>query len=127
VADRREADELLVVALASGQTVTAAAASAGVGVKTVRRRLKEDGFRLPVRHARSEMVAAVAGRLAGNMTLATDTLVTLLTDPDSGVKLRAATKIVELGLRAAEVVDLEQRVQELERANAPDGGDDGDD
>lgn len=116
MADRHSADELLIAALAGGKTNEQAATASGVSVRTVRRRKKEPEFMRRVRQARAEMVAAASGKLADHMTAATDTLVTLLTDPDSGVKLRAATKIVELGLRATEVVDLEQRLAELERA-----------
>jgi len=48
------------------------------------------------------------------MTAASDTLVSLLADPDSGVKLRAAAKIIEIGLQAVGVTDLKQQLQELE-------------
>jgi hypothetical protein len=114
VADRRPADELLVHALASGQTDVQAAASAGVSARTVRRRRRERAFMKQVRKARAELVSGAAGKLAGSMTAASDTLASLLTDDDPAIRLKAADKILAHALRAAELVDLEARVSELE-------------
>lgn len=113
--DRRSADELLVVALASGKTIKDVAAVAGVSETTAKRRMKADGFRRRVQQARAEMVASAAGKLASSMTQAADTLVSLLSDPDSNVRLKAADKVLAHAMRAAELVDLEQRVQDLEK------------
>lgn len=119
MADRHDADELLVVALAAGQTVTAAAASAGVGVKTARRRLALPWFRAEIRRRRAEVVGEAVAKLTQNMTAASDKLVSLMNDPDATVQLRAAVKVIELGFRGAEVADLEQRVRELEHQQEP--------
>lgn len=67
-----------------------------------------------VKKARAELVSRAAGRLAGSMTAASDTLASLLTDDDPAIRLKAADKILAHALRAAELVDLEARVSELE-------------
>lgn len=119
--DRSAADELLVVALASGKTIKDAAAAAGVSETTAKRRVKAAGFRRRVADARGQMIAAAAGQLAANMTAAADALVALLADPDANVRLKAADKVLSHAVRTAELVDLECRVQELERAAEPPG------
>jgi hypothetical protein len=125
VAAGRDADELLVLALATGRTHAQAAAAANVSERTVNRRMSDPAFKARVRKARGAMVAAASGKLAANMTAAADALVLLLADADPTVRLRAATKLIELGVRTAELVDLEHRVQELEKATGT--GDDDDD
>ncbi len=126
MADRRTADELLVHALASGQTDVQAAASAGVSARTVRRRRGEPAFMKRVRRARAELVSNAAGRLANSMTSAADELVNLLADPDPMVRLRAADKVLSHALKAAELVSLEERVSELEGDGTDaEGADDG--
>ncbi len=128
MADRRGADDLLVHALSCGQTLEQAAASAGVSARTARRRTKEAGFMRRVRKARAELVGNAAGRLAANMGAASDTLAALLSDDDPNVRLKAADKIIGHAMKAAELIDLEARVSQLEGDHDDDteGADDGD-
>ena len=125
MADRRPADELLIHALASGQTDIQAANAAGVSARTVRRRRGERAFMRRVRKARAELVSGAAGRLAGTLAAASDTLAALLADDDPMIRMRAADKVLAHGLRAAELVSLEERVSELESAADPDHTHDG--
>ncbi len=109
-------DELLAHLLASGATITAAAKKADVARKTVHRRLEDPAFRAKVSEARRGMLSRAAGRLARRMGDAADELARLLRDDDATVRLRAAGKLLELGIRVTETLDLAERVEELEKA-----------
>jgi hypothetical protein len=64
---RRNADEALALAVASGQTLRAAAAAAGIGERTVVRRMADLAFRRRVSELRAEMVAQALGKMADGM------------------------------------------------------------
>jgi HEAT repeat protein len=112
------ADQTLAAALAAGQTVTAAAAAAAMSEQTAYRRLSEPAFRQHVDALRSALLSTAAGRLADGMLPAVDVLRALLASRKEDVRLRAAVKVIELGLKVAELADLEHRVAELERRAA---------
>ena len=110
---RHSADDKLAAALASGLTVRDAAAVADVAERTATRRMADAGFRRQVVELRSATVRSAAGKLADGMTAAADTLRGLLTHADDSLRLRAASKLLELGLKTWQVVDLETQVSEL--------------
>src|SRR5687767_9697215 len=99
---RKNADSGLVVALACGATVEAAAKAAGVSESTVHRRLREPTFRQRVVEARDEMVSRSVARLSATSTLAADTLRGLLAARSETVRLGAARAVLELGSRLRE-------------------------
>ncbi|MGC4051924.1 MAG: hypothetical protein QM757_21490 [Paludibaculum sp.] len=118
---RISADDALAAALAAGQTVIAAASTAGVSERTAFRRLDDPAFRARVAELRAGMVSTAAGRLADGMGQAADVLRALLAHKDPHVRHRAAAKLLEVGLKVVELAELEQRVAELERATEPGG------
>ena len=95
---RSDADEALAAAIAAGRTVRDAAATAGVSERTADR------------------------RLADALGEASDVLRALLTSGEDRVKLRAASEVLTQGLRVAELVELQRRVEELERRQNAAGG-----
>jgi hypothetical protein len=113
---RRNADEALALALASGQTLRDAAAATGIGERTATRRWADTAFRRRVAELRGEMVGQAAGKMAGAMTAAVDTLRQLL---DAGtppaVRLGAARTMLELAVKLRESVELEARIAALEQ------------
>lgn len=113
---RKEARELVAVALAGGATVAAAAAGANVGPKTVRTWLKDPGFVSRVDAFRSEAVAAALGKLTDGMADAGQVLRDLLRSNDEDVKHKAAVKIIELGSKLRTDVALADRLAALEAA-----------
>jgi len=115
---RHSADDLLAAQLAAGKTVRDAAATAGVSEKTAHRRAADPDFRAEVSKVRAGFIAGAAGILADGMAEAAGTLRSLLADADANVRHRAAVKLIELGMRAVELVELEARVSELEMAGA---------
>ena len=113
---RHSADDLIAAQLAAGKTVRDAAATAGVSEKTAHRRVGDPEFRKMVSGVRAGLIGSTAGILADGMTEAAGALRALLADTDPNVRHRAAVKLIELGLRTSELVDLEARVSELELA-----------
>lgn len=112
---RRNADEALALALASGKTVRDAAAELGIGERTAARRLVDLAFRARVNELRGEMVSRALGRMADGMTEAADTLRGLLHAESEAVKLGAARSLLEIGVKLREAVELEAEVKELAR------------
>ena len=104
----------LALILATGATVTAAAESVGVSRMTAHRKLRKPAFRKLVAELRSQLFNSALGRMAENMTHATDALGSLLDANDPGVKLRAAKAVLGLAIRLRDSVDVSDRISELE-------------
>jgi hypothetical protein len=113
---RQEADRVLLQALACGATVEHAARKAGVGERTVYRRLAEANFVRQLRDLRTEMVQRTAGMLTGAGMGSVKTLVDLQSDVavPAGVRRRSARDILEMGLKFREADELEQRLAAVE-------------
>jgi hypothetical protein len=104
----------LIAALAAGQTVKAAAASAGVSERTAHRRLEDAGFWQAVVDARAKLVDNALGQLADASAAAVTTLRALLDADGETARLGAARAILELGNKLRESVEFEQRISRLE-------------
>jgi hypothetical protein len=107
--------DALALALASGKTITEAAAIAGLSRRTATRRVADPTFRLRVAELRAEMVGRALGKMADGMAAAADTLRGLLDAEGESVRLGAARSILELGNKLRESVELEQRLADLEQ------------
>src|SRR5262249_16669357 len=113
---RSGADEALAVALARGLTIAAAAEAAGISERTARRRLKDAAFRARVKQLRGEMVERTVGALSDASGKAVRTLSRLLgPSTRAGVRRSAAATILGELVKLKGVLDLEERVAELER------------
>jgi len=112
---RRNADEALALAVASGQTLRDAAQTARVGERTATRRWADADFRRRVAHLRGDMVQRSLGRMADGMAEAADVLRKLLAAESESVRLGAARSLLELGVKLRESVELEERLADLER------------
>jgi hypothetical protein len=113
---RKAADRVLLQALACGATVENAARKAGVGERTVYRRLADAGFRRQLQELRTEMMQRTAGMLTGAGMGSVKVLVDLQTDVamPPGVRRRSARDVLELGLKFREAAELEQRLAAVE-------------
>ncbi|VTR92512.1 Uncultured bacterium genome assembly Metasoil_fosmids_resub OS=uncultured bacterium PE=4 SV=1 [Gemmata massiliana] len=109
------ADDALATALAAGKTVAEAATTAGVSEATAYRRQRDEAFIARVRELRAGFVTAAAGRLASTMTTAADVLGDLLGSASENVRLRAADRLLEIGVKVVDLQELQQRVEDLER------------
>jgi HEAT repeat protein len=111
---RRNADEALALAVASGQSLRDAAGAAGVSERTAARRWADAAFRRRVSALRGDMVQRCVGRMADGMAEAADVLRQLLKADSESVRLGAARSLLELGVKLREAAELAERIGELE-------------
>lgn len=111
---RRRNDDQLLLALACGASVDAAAKQCGLHPSTVYRRLEDAAFRRRIDALRAEMTARAAGGLTAAGLEAVKTLLDLMKAGAPAVKLGAARAVLELGLRFRETVHLQAEVDALE-------------
>lgn len=111
---RRGADAVVVATLAAGGTKREAAAAAGVGERTVYRRMSDPNFRQQVAEARAQLAAEVVTRAAGLAGRAMDTLADLLGDGNAHIRLGAARTILTLAAEHGERAELAARLGALE-------------
>jgi hypothetical protein len=112
---KRNSDHALLIAIACGATVEAAARQLGISERAAYRRMEKPEFQRELNQLRSDMVQRAAAMLTAAAMESVKTLLELL---KSGVapstRLGAARSIIELGVKLREVVDLEQRILALE-------------
>jgi transposase-like protein len=119
---RRSADEAVLLALACGATVEAAARQAGVSPATVYRRLQDAAFIRRLQRLRFDMVQRTAGALTAAATEAVRTLLELMKAPSPHAsRLGAAKAVLEIGVKLRETAELEVRLTALEEQLAADG------
>lgn len=108
--------EKAIAALLVSPSIPAAARSIGVGESTLSRWLRLDGFQAAYRDARKQLVSHAVAKVQGVMSAAVDTLRTVMADPEAPASARvsAARAVLELGLRAVESEDFEERIKNLE-------------
>lgn len=108
--------EAVALLLAGGRTLAEAADESGTGQRTISTWLAAlPAFRERVQALRGELTASAAGRLAGAMSAAVDTLRALLDGESETVRCSAARAILDVGVRVREQVELEQRLAALEQ------------
>ena len=111
----KKTDEALILHLASGTTVEAAAELAGISRATAFRRLQDPEFQRRVKQARGEMIERAAGHLAAGATEASITLRNLLASDSEKVRLAAAKTIIEGVLKVRDATEFEERLVTLEK------------
>lgn len=113
---RKKDDTLLLMALAGGASIGAAADATGFGARTIHRRLRDPGFRKRLAELRSEAVGRAVGKLADASSDAAEALQRLLRARSEAVRLGAARAILELGCRLREAEEFAARIAALEAA-----------
>jgi TATA-binding protein-associated factor Taf7 len=108
------ADEALVAALASGLSYVEAAEKCGISKATVCRRMRDREFRRRVAEARGDMVHELVNRLTSKMLAAADVAVELLKSKDERVRLAAAEKLIKGAFNGFALLDVDQRLDEIE-------------
>jgi transposase-like protein len=111
---RKKNEDALLLALACGATVEAAARQCGLTDRTIYRRLSEPAFKDRLQALRTDMVARAAGMLTAAAGEAVRTLLQLEKDAPATVRLGAARAVLELGMKLREAADLEARMAALE-------------
>jgi hypothetical protein len=111
---RQNADDALILALASGKTVRDAAEAAGVAERAATRRWGDPNFRRKVVARRAELLDRATAKLADAATEAVEVARQLLKANGDTVKLGAARTLLEQAVKFREHLDLEQRLTALE-------------
>jgi hypothetical protein len=123
----KKTEGVLLRALAYGATVENAARKAGVGERTVYRRLVDPAFQKELKKASMEMFQRTAAMLSGAGIGCVKTLVDLQQDAAvmPSVRRRAARDVLDLSLKYRDRADLEPRLAAAEEqlaGIARDGG-----
>ncbi len=114
-AQRKKNEDTLLLALACGATVEAAAKQAGVCDRTAYRRLEDPDFNARLRQVRTDMTRRSAGMLTAAAGEAVRTLLALQKESTPpAVRLGAARAILEIGMKVREMAELEADLRDLE-------------
>lgn len=105
-----------IAALLSTKSVAEAAKQAKVAERTLFRWLAEPEFKRQLGIAERELVSTATRRLLQYQDAAITTIVSIMADRQysAGVRLRAATTVIDTMLRLRELFDLEERLSTLE-------------
>ncbi len=109
--------EKVLVALLHHGAVRAAAKEAGVSEATVFRYLQDPEFQAHYRDARRQLVETAIAQLQSDCTIAVRVLREVAEDKNSPASSRvaAARTIIEQSIGAIELMDLQERVEHLEK------------
>ena len=105
--------EALVLAVACGKTVKAAAEDAGCKLQVAYSLSRSDEFKQRLNEIRQEALSATVGILSESATKAANKLVELLDSEDEKIQLAAATKLLSTITPITELHDLRQQIAEL--------------
>jgi hypothetical protein len=110
--------ELAIASLLASGTLAEAAAKCRIAQSTLRRWLENREFSRRYQLERSRMLESAVNTLRREATAAAQTLATISADEKAPVSSRvsAARSVLDLVLRATELVDIEARIVELEKA-----------
>jgi hypothetical protein len=106
--------ERAIVALLAEPSIEAAAKTAEVSDVTIWRWMKQPEFRAKLRDARRAVVEGAIGRLQQAATEAVSTLQRNLACGTPSVEVRAATTILDHAIKAVELFDVVERIEQLE-------------
>jgi hypothetical protein len=111
---RREFDEVLIDALASGQAYAEAGELVGLSERTVARRMSEEPFARLVSTRRATWIAQVTGSLTRLAVVALKAIEECIASADEPIRLRAADIVLKRLLEFRHHGELEQRLRALE-------------
>ena len=106
----------VIASLVAGQTKQEAARAVGIRPETVSRYLRDPLFRGALSAAQDGTLAQVVARMTEGTNQSLDTLAAVMVDPEMppAVRVRAALGWLEQAARHRELVDLVERVEQLE-------------
>ena len=118
--------EQAISALMSCSTIEAAADQVGVDKSTLYRWMDRDDFQREYKRARREALTRSIARLQKASTEAVQTLQEVMNDTDAkdSTRVRAAEKVMKFAIEAAEIEDMQERLDALEDVLISRGDDD---
>ncbi len=111
---RRKRHSAFALAVASGRTVRDAAKQANISEATAYRWMQDRDIQAEIERQQAQMFDQAAGRLAEALTNAVECLSGLLEAESESVRLGAARSIIDLAFRSRDLLDHEDRLQQLE-------------
>ena len=110
--------EKALAALLNQPTISAAADTIGIGLRTLHTWLAEPAFNEAYRIARREATNQAIARLQQSSSEAVTTLVDIAKDASApkSVRITAAAKIIDVAIKSVEIDDLAARIAVLEAA-----------
>lgn len=113
---RRPPDyDLLALHLAAGKSIADAARSANMGYRTAHRKWADPAYKRHVATVRAEILAQAYGRLVDLVGEATEALAQLMRSArHEHIKLAAARSILETAVKLRDIVEVDQRLADLE-------------
>jgi hypothetical protein len=113
---RKKSDDLLLIAMACGSSVENAARQCHLCIRTIYRRLEDPDFRRRLQEMKADMVRRTAASLTAAGSEAVRTLLELMKATTPGpTRLGAARSVLEIGMKAREMAELEERLAALEQ------------
>lgn len=106
--------EAAIVALLSSPTIPEAAKAAGISESSLLRWMERGDFQRKYRAARREVIECAIASLQSAAGEAVETLRRNLRCGKPSVEVRAAATILEISIRGIELIDLEERISDLE-------------
>lgn len=108
-----------IAALLTSPSIRQASKISRISEETIYRWLRDDTFQELYQAAKRDCVQQATSYLRNLLGRAVATLETVMDDPESnpGVRVSAASKIIDLALRAVEIEELESRLTALENQN----------
>ena len=108
--------EKAIAALLLKPSIPAAAKDVGVGERTLWRWLKDKNFKKAYKEARREVVRQAIAQVQAGLSKAVKTLKNIIDDENASPSARvsAAKTMIDMGLKAVEIEDLESRIEALE-------------
>lgn len=113
---KRTEDEAIILALLSSRTQAEAAKKIGVNSNLISDRKKDAEFIRKYNEYKSTLIESTANKLLSANTQAIDTLVALLNDNNSSVRVASAKTILSYAKEYIMLADLEKRLQAIEQA-----------
>ena len=112
---RSDIENALMLALACGATVEAAASKVGLSARTVYRYLDKPAFRRQLQAFRADMVNRATGMLSAASMEAVKTLLGLMQgNTTAASRLGAARAVLEMGIKLRQSTELEERMTKIE-------------
>ncbi len=116
MAKQKQKQEQAVAALISSSSIAEAAQVAGIGERTLYTWLSDKAFAEQYRTARREVVGQALAQLQRVSSLAVTTLSEIMADKEApaGSRVNASKAVLDLALKAVELEDILDRLENLE-------------
>ena len=114
MADKAGRTDALILALARGNTIRAAAKMSGYSERQAHRLASDPAIKANVAAVRSGLISQAVGMLAATSADAAKAMGKLLTDKSATVRLAASKAVLETAVKLRDATEIEERLTALE-------------